>query len=94
MRLRSFQDSEGGDLHIHRHGVTEWEVEEVLLDPLEDRRSAGESQVAVGQTAAGRYVKVIYVPDKSEPSKFVITAYDLGRKARQALSRRMKRRLQ
>jgi hypothetical protein len=47
--------------------------------------------VALGQTEAGRYLKVIYVPDPAPSSVFVITAYDLGPKALKALRRRRKK---
>jgi hypothetical protein len=47
--------------------------------------------VALGQTQAGRYLKVIYVPDAEPNSVFVITAYDVGAKALKALRRRRKK---
>ena len=47
--------------------------------------------MALGQTDAGRYLKVIYVPDPEPSSVFVITAYDLGPKALKALRRRRKK---
>ena len=49
------------------------------------------SRVALGRTAAGRYLRVIYVPDPEPDSVFVITAYDLGPKAKRALRRRRRR---
>jgi hypothetical protein len=39
------------------------EVEEVLSRPIEDRPGREGSQVAIGQTRAGRYLRVIYVTD-------------------------------
>lgn len=45
---------------------------------------------AIGQTYAGRYLKVIYVED--DFGTLVITAYDLGPKALKAFKRRRKRR--
>ena len=47
--------------------------------------------VALGQTRAGRYLRVIYVPDPEAGSVFVITAYELGPKALKALRRRRRR---
>jgi len=47
--------------------------------------------VAVGQTLAGRYLKVIYVRDSSGDSVFVITAYDLAGKPLKAYRRRQRR---
>jgi hypothetical protein len=48
------------------------------------------SRIALGQTEAGRYLRVIYVADPTPGSVFVITAYELGEKARKALRRRQK----
>jgi hypothetical protein len=42
---------------------------------------------SLGQTEAGRYLRVIYVPDPTSCSVFVIMAYELGQKARKALRR-------
>ena len=47
--------------------------------------------MALGQTEAGRHLKVIYVPAPEPGSVFVITAYDLGPKALKALRRRRKK---
>ena len=74
-----------------QHGVSEQEAREVLARPLEDRPGREGSRVALGQTAAGRYLRVIYVPDPEPDSVFVITAYDLGPKAKRALRRRRRR---
>jgi len=46
--------------------------------------------VELGQTEAGRFLRVIYVPDPNPRSVFVITAYELGAKALKALRRRQK----
>jgi hypothetical protein len=86
--LRFYIDPETGEPHIDRHSVSEAEVEDVLARPLEDRPGEEGSRVALGQTRAGRYLKVIYVPDPNPGSIFVVTAYDLGPKARRALGRR------
>ena len=91
MELRFYIDPETGEPHIHRHLVSESEVEEVLARALEDRRGAEGSRVAIGQTRAGRYLRVIYVPDPRSESVFVITAYQLGPKALRALRRRLRR---
>jgi hypothetical protein len=48
--------------------------------------------VAIGQTEAGRYLRVIYVPDPEPSSVFVITAYELRGKALAAYRRRRRRR--
>jgi hypothetical protein len=91
MRLRFYQDPDSGQPHIYRHGVTKPEVEEVLTHPLEDRVGSEGSRVALGQTESGRYLRVVYVPDPESASAFVITAYDLGPKAKKALRRRRRR---
>jgi hypothetical protein len=91
VELRFFFDPATGHPHIDGHGVTEAEVEDVLARPIEDRPGSEGSRVALGQTEAGRYLKVIYVPDPEPSSVFVITAYDLGPKALKALRRRRKK---
>jgi hypothetical protein len=91
VNVRYYVDPDTSQPHIYRHAVTELEVESVLGAPWEDRSGTGDSRVALGQTSAGRYLKVIYVPDPEPNSVFVITAYDLGPKAKQALRRRRKK---
>ena len=91
VELRFFIDASTGQPHIYEHNVTEAEVEDVLARPIEDRPGAEGSRVSLGQTEAGRYLKVIYVPDPAPGSVFVITAYDLGPKALKALRRRRKK---
>jgi hypothetical protein len=80
-----------GEPHLYHHGVDEDEVRDVMERPIEDRPGREGSRVAVGQTQAGRYLRVIYVPDPEPRSMFVITAYDLGPKALKALRRRRKK---
>jgi hypothetical protein len=63
-------------------------VEEVLRAPGEDRPGREGSRVALGQTQAGRYLRVIYVPDPKPGSIFVITAYQLTGKPLVAYRRR------
>ena len=88
MRLRYYIDPATGQPHIYRHNVQENEVEDVLAKPLEDRVATEGSRIAVGQTEAGRYLRVIYVPDPEPDSAFVITAHGIGPKALKALRRR------
>lgn len=82
---------ETGEPHIYKHGITESEVEEVLMKPGEDRRGREGSRVAIGQTQAGRYIRIIYVPDPEPDSVFVITAYELTGKPLTAYRRRRSR---
>ncbi len=90
--LRLYLDPETGEPHIYQHGVTEEEVAEVLRKPGEDRPGREGSRVAIGKTAGGRYLRVIYVPDPEPESAFVITAYDLKGKPLAAYKRRRRRR--
>ena len=91
MRLRFYLEPRTGEPHIYSHGVTEEEVMEVLERPGEDRPGEEGARVALGQTSAGRYLKVIYVPDPQPASVFVITAYPLDGKALVAYRRRRRR---
>lgn len=91
MNLRFYTDPETGSPHIFRHDVSESEVEEVLARPGEDRPGRDGARVAIGRTAAGRYVRVIYVPDPEPNSVFVITAYELRGKPLTAYRRRRRR---
>lgn len=92
MEVRFYYDAETDQPHIYGHGITEAEVEYVLRHSGEDRPGRDDSRQALGQTEAGRYLRVIYVPDPEPDSVFVITAYDLQRKPLQAYRRRQKRR--
>ena len=91
MMLRFYEDPETNLPHICRHEISEHEVEDVLKRPIEDRVGREGARIAIGQTRSGRYLRVIYVPDPERDSLFVITAYELGPKARRALQRRRKK---
>jgi len=78
VEIRYYVDPEMGLPHIYRHGVDERDVEDVLRRPLEDRPGRDGSRVALGRSQAGRYLRVIYVPDTVPDSVFVITAYPLA----------------
>jgi len=91
MQLRFYPDPETGQPHMTGHGVTEEEVREVLVRRGDDFRGRKNSRIRFGQTYAGRYLKVIYVPDEERDSVFVITAYDLRGKALKAFRRRLRR---
>jgi hypothetical protein len=93
MQLRFYLNPDSGEPHIYRHRVAEDEAEDVLRRPVEDRIGRDGARVAIGQTRAGRYLRVIYVPDPEPESLFVITAFDLGPKALRALKRRRKKKL-
>jgi hypothetical protein len=58
-------------------------VEARGLDYPEGRNA----RVRLGQTNAGRHLKVVYVPDPGGKSAFVVTAYELRGKALKAYRR-------
>jgi hypothetical protein len=91
MEMRFCLDPETDQPHIFEHGVTEEEVREVLVRSGDDFRGRRDARIRFGQTLAGRYLKVIYVPDEERDSVFVITAYDLRGKALKAFRRRQRR---
>jgi len=91
MNIRFYVDPETDEPHLHRHGVLEQEAEDVLRAPIEDRPGQDSARVAIGQTRAGRYLRVIYVPDPEPDSLFCIAAYDLSPKALHALRRRRRK---
>jgi len=91
MDLRFYIDPETGLPHIDNHHVTEIEVEDVLESPGEDRPGRHGARIALGQTTAGRYLRVVYVPDPDPNSVFVITAFELKGRPLQAYKRRRKR---
>ena len=92
MEVRYYIDSATDQLHIYQHEVSEREVEDILDRPLEDRPGQEGSRVSLGQTREGRYLRVVYVPDPVPDSVFVITAYEIGPKAKRALRRRRRKR--
>jgi len=74
--------------------VNEDDVIEVLEKPGEDRAGREGARIALGKTASGRYLRVIYVPDPEPDSVFVITAYDLTGKSLVAFRRRRRKKQQ
>ena len=91
MRLRFYRDPDSGLPHLRRHGVTEDEVEDVLMSPGEDRPGQDGARVAIGQTQSGLYLRVIYIADAEPGSVFVITAYELTGKPLLAYRKRRRR---
>ena len=89
MQLRFYRDPETGRPHVENHGVSTDEVRETLTRPVEDRPGSSGSRVAIGQTEAGRFLRIIYKREGS--SLFIITAYDLPSRQLKALRRRRKR---
>jgi len=91
VRIRYYIDPATGLPHIYEHDISEPEVEGILQRPLQDIRGREDSRIAIGQTEDGRYLKVIYVPDPVPLSVFVITAYELGPKAKRAIRRKRRK---
>lgn len=91
MNVRFYVDAETEAPHIHNHGIDESEVIDVLTNPGEDRPGREGARVVIGKTRAGRYLRVIYVPDPEPDSVFVITAYELRGKPLFAYRRRLRR---
>ena len=91
MKIRFYLDSEAGEPHVGRHAVGEEEVRDVMARPLEDRPGHDGTRVALGQTAAGRYPQVVYVPYPGGASAFVVTAYDPTPNAKRAYRKRQRR---
>ncbi len=92
MNIRFYSDPETGLPHIYDHGITEDEVEEVLLNPGEKRSGSRRSKIVIGQTQSGRYLRIVYVEDQRPNSVFVVTAYELSGKPLRAYRRRQRRR--
>jgi hypothetical protein len=92
MELRFWKDPETELPHIYDHGVTEEEVRQVLSRPRLNLRGGGNSRSIMGKTSAGRYLKVVFVPDADGASGFVVTAYELRGKGLRAYRRATRRR--
>lgn len=93
MEIRFYIDPATGEPHIHGHGISEVEVEQVFSSGLgEDRVSREGSRMLMGQTDAGRYLRIIYAPDEVPNSVFIITAYELRGKPLMGYKRRQRRR--
>ena len=91
MDFRYHIDPDTGLPHMYGHGVTEAEAEHVLRHSGEDRAGRDGSRHALGQTAAGRYLHVIYVPEEEGDGIFVVTAYEIRGKPLRAYRRRKRR---
>jgi len=91
MKIRFYIDSATGLPHINNHNVSKDEVADILNKPGEDRIGKEGSRIAIGQTKAGRYLRVIYVSDPEVESNFVITAIELTGKPLLAYKRRRKK---
>lgn len=77
--------------HIYEHGVGEDEVEDVLLYPGEELPGRNGTRVVIGQTAEGRYLKVVFVRKPEKGIILVVTAYDLSPSQLAAYKRRRRK---
>ena len=91
MEIRFNIDPDTDEPHIYGHGIIEEEVRQVLRGPGDDLPGTRNSRMKVGRTAAGRYLRVIYVPDDDKQGLFVVTAYELREKAKRAFRKRQRR---
>ena len=91
MELRFWKDPETDLPHIFDHGVTEEEVRQVMSRQGEESPGRDNSRIRLGQTEAGRYLQVVYVPDDVGEGIFIVTSYDLTPKAKRAFRRRQRR---
>lgn len=91
MELKFFIDPETDQPHVYNHGVTEAEVREVLARPGLVLKGSKNSRFTLGQTQAGRYLKVVHAQRKGGPGIFVITAYELRGKELRAYRRRRRK---
>jgi hypothetical protein len=82
--LRFHRDAETGLPHIYQHVVTEDEIRQILAPPGAEFAGQSDSRIALGQTIAGRYFEVVYVPDDDGAGAFVVTAYPLVGRALKA----------
>lgn len=92
MVVRLFVDPDTELPHIEQHDVSTTEVLEILRGPSDHGPGRDGTRIAEGQTEHGRYLRVIYKENENDSSIFVITAYDLTRKAKSAYRRRRRRR--
>ncbi len=92
MRIDYFIDPETLEPHIYNHGVFEDEVEDVLDRPGEDLPVRNGARSIVGQTSAGRFLRVICVRNQLQRIIFVVTAYELSPRQLAAYRRRRRKR--
>jgi hypothetical protein len=91
MELRFWINPETDLPHIFDHGVAQEEVRQVWSRTGEELPGRDRSRIRLGQTEGGRYLQVVYVPDAVGDGAFVVTAFELTPKAKQAFRRRQRR---
>jgi len=63
----------------------------ILRHPGQDRPGRDKSRHAMGQTSAGRYLRVIYIPDEIGDGVFVVTAWEMRGNELRSYRRRRRR---
>jgi hypothetical protein len=92
VNLRSYRNPETDAPHIYDHGVSEEEVEDVLVRRFaEIRAGRGGSYSALGPTTSGRFLRVIFRREEDRDTLFVITAFEPGPTAIQGYRRRRRK---
>ena len=86
MQYKFYTDPETNEPHIFNHGVTEDEAIESIENKAEIKRSRKDSFVAIGRTAAGRTLKVVYV--KKIDYLLIVTGYEMSGRELKAFRRR------
>jgi len=77
MKIKGFQWDQTNSQHIlQRHGVTPAEIEEIFIGSPVFRKTYQGRRIALGQTEAGRYLLVVFLP-VGEGRVRVISARDM-----------------
>ena len=77
MEVRFHLEPDSDLPHIYGHGVTEDEAEFILGHAGRGRPGRDGCQHARGQTASGRHLRVVCVPDKVGGGVFVVTGWEM-----------------
>jgi hypothetical protein len=88
MELRFHLDPDTELPHIYDHGVTEDEVRHVLARPGLNLPAGRNARSIMGQTAAGRYLKVVLVPDEGGQERIRRHGLRVARQGAQTLPAR------
>lgn len=86
MKIRYFEWDDDNEDHIARHGVETDEVEEVFVDRHRLYRSREGRYVAMGRSAAGRYLFVVFEKRESGTIR-VTTARNMSEKEKKHFKR-------
>lgn len=90
MILNSFNWNDTNIEHIAEHGVTPDEVEEVFVSKYILLKTRSKRYIALGITATGRYLTVVFETLSQKESIRVITSRDMNYKERTLYRRKLK----